>query len=677
MARASHRGGPPCPPSHNTPAHPEPCRSAPEARVEGAPARLPVILSPPCLPARLPAHPEPALPARRGGNLSFRAKRGIWGRGTERPPWPPVGPLLARLGPPVYACRARTRRRGAACCAPPQPPPPARLPAWARLCGLDSPFQQHAILGYNRPASRLQPKGSPMPANNTEIEKRLWDAADELRANSKLKSSEYSVPVLGLIFLRYADQKFTAAAEELEGTATGRRSIGKADYQARGVLYLPDESRFSTLLRLPEGADIGKAINDAMRAIEAVNEELRDILPKTYNRLENETLATLLKTFASVPMDIEGDAFGKIYEYFLGKFAMSEGQKGGEFYTPTPIVRLIVEVIEPYHGRIFDPACGSGGMFVQSARFVENHRKNPNAEIMVYGEERVAETVRLCKMNLAVHGLSGDIREGNSYYEDIHRSVGRFDFVMANPPFNVDRVDKDRIKDDPRFPLGMPRVDNANYLWIQIFYSSLSGAGRAGFVMANSAADARASELEIRRKLIEAGAVDVVIAVGSNFFYTVTLPCTLWFFDRGKKDTERADNVLFIDARHIYRQIDRAHRDFTPRQIEFLSNIVRLYRGEEPETANGSDRLLHERFPDGQYVDVPGLSKVATFAEIEEQGWSLSPGRFVGVAERTADTFGFAERFETLNEELEVLNREARELEERIAENVVKLLDQS
>lgn len=243
-----------------------------------------------------------------------------------------------------------------------------------------------------------------MPGNHNEIEKRLWSAADELRANSKLKSSEYSVPVLGLIFLRYADHKFTIARKELAGKSTGRRPVGKTDYQARGVLYLPEASRFSKLLNLPEGADIGKAINEAMRAIEAENEELRDILPRTYNHLDNSTLVELLKTFNSVPMDIEGDAFGKIYEYFLGKFAMSEGQKGGEFFTPTSIVKLIVEVIEPYHGRIFDPACGSGGMFVQSARFVENHKKNPSAEISVYGQEKTAETVRLCKMNLAVHG---------------------------------------------------------------------------------------------------------------------------------------------------------------------------------------------------------------------------------------------------------------------------------
>ena len=514
-----------------------------------------------------------------------------------------------------------------------------------------------------------------MVANNSEIEKRLWSAADELRANSRLKASEYSVPVLGLIFLRYADQKFTQAQQALAGLSTGRRTIGKADYQARGVLYLPEAARFSTLLALPEGADISRAIIDAMRAIETENEELKDLLPKTYGRLDNSTLATLLKNFASVPMNIEGDAFGKIYEYFLGKFAMAEGAKGGEFFTPTSLVKLIVEVMEPFHGRIFDPACGSGGMFVQSARFITEHQANPNTEMSIYGQERVNETVRLCKMNLAVHGLSGDIRQANSYYEDIHRSVGKFDFVMANPPFNVDKVDKEKIKDDPRFPLGMPKVDNANYLWIQLFYSSLNNTGRAGFVMANSASDARGSELDIRKQLIDARAVDVMIAVGSNFFYTVTLPCTLWFLDRGKIHTPRQDQVLFIDARHIYTQIDRAHREFTPEQIEFLANIVRLYRGEDPETLHGSAPMLQEKFPAGVYTDVPGLCKVATLPEIEEQGWSLNPGRYVGVAEREVEDFVFAERLEELNEELETLNVEGREFEEQIAENVGKLLE--
>jgi type I restriction enzyme M protein len=539
-----------------------------------------------------------------------------------------------------------------------------------------------------------------MPANNNEIEKRLWDAADELRANSKLKASEYSVPVLGLIFLRYADHKFAVADEEIQAERDARtahrrrRPITDADYQARGVLYLPPEARYKTLLDLPEGENIGRAINTAMKAIEAHNPDLRDVLPKTYNRLNDATLLSLLKTFHLIEMDMEGDVFGKIYEYFLGKFAMSEGQRGGEFFTPTSIVRLIVEIIEPFHGLLLDPAGGSGGMYVQSARFVQRHRQNPSDEISIYGQERVAETVRLCKMNLAVHGLAGDVRQANTYYEDLHRSVGRFHFLMSNPPFNVDKIDKDRIKDDPRFPFGLPRADNGNTIWIQIFYSALNEVGRAGFVMANSASDARGSELEIRRKLIQTGAVDVMVAVGSNFFYTVTLPCTLWFLDRAKVDLlpsereggaqlalpmgglRRQDTTLFIDARHMYEQVDRAHRAFRPDQIEFLANIARLYRGRAPETTQGSAELMAKHFPEGVYRDVPGLCKVATMAEIEAQGWSLNPGRYVGVAEREEDPdFDFAQRLTELHEELEVLNGEAHELEAQINENVRTILE--
>ncbi|NLF10566.1 MAG: SAM-dependent DNA methyltransferase [Anaerolineaceae bacterium] len=517
-----------------------------------------------------------------------------------------------------------------------------------------------------------------MPNNHHDIEHRLWDAADELRANSRLRASEYSTPVLGLIFLRYADLKFEHAQAALEGQQLGRRrSIGPADYHAQGVLYIPEEARFQHLLQLPESANYGAAINDAMRAIEEANPALRDVLPKTYNRLQDSVLIELLRLMNSIAFDLDGDVIGKVYEYFLGNFAMAEGQKGGEFFTPTAIVRLIVDIIEPFHGKILDPACGSGGMFVQSARFIEEHQGTPTDEISIYGMERIAETVRLCNMNLAVHGLEGDIRQANTYYEDPHRSVGRFDFVMANPPFNVDRVDKERLADDPRFPLGMPRADNANYLWIQLFYSALNAQGRAGFVMANSAADARGSELTIRQRLIEERAVDVMVAVGPNFFYTVTLPCTLWFLDRGKRQTERADRVLFIDARHIYRQIDRAHREFTPAQIEFLANIVRLYRGEEPEDLHDSAGLMAEHFTGGEYVDVPGLCKVATLAEIEAQGWSLNPGRYVGVAPREDDGFDFLERFQELNDELEVLNAEAHELEERIAENARLLAEGS
>jgi type I restriction enzyme M protein len=521
-----------------------------------------------------------------------------------------------------------------------------------------------------------------MANNHSEIEKRLWASADELRANSKLKSSEYSVPVLGLIFLRYADHRFTQAEKELAGKGTGRRAIGKEDYQAKGVMFLPQQARFSHLLALPEGDNIGKAINEAMKAVEAENEELKGVLPKSYTKIENSTLVSLLKNFSAISVDAEGDIFGKIYEYFLGNFARAEGQKGGEFFTPTSLVKLIVEIIEPFHGRIFDPACGSAGMFVQSAEFIKAHKNNPSVEISVYGQERVDETRQLCLMNLAVHALSGDIRQGNTYYEDLHESVGKFDFVMANPPFNVDKVDKEKIKDDPRFPLGMPKADNANYLWIELFYSALNATGRAGFVMANSAADARQSEMEIRKKLLLAHAVDAMIAIGPNFFYTVTLPCTLWFFDKGKAKNDRKDKVLFIDARHIFRQIDRAHRKFSPKQIEYIANIVRLYRSEKPEFTAGDDEDfpgeeldLKATFPKLKYADVAGLCKVATLKEIEAQGWSLNSGRYVGVADKGEDDFDFAERLEELNEELEVLNSEAHELEERIAVNVAKLLE--
>ena len=516
-----------------------------------------------------------------------------------------------------------------------------------------------------------------MNSSLTEIENRLWATADELRANSKLKSSEYSVPVLGLIFLRFADHRFTQLEAELAEKSSGRRSVGKTDYQAKGVLYLPDKARFSSLLALPEGSNMGQAINEAMKAIESENPDLKDVLPKTYTAIANSTLVELLKLMASIPMDIEGDAFGRIYEYFLGNFAMAEGQLGGEFFTPTSIVKLIVEIIEPFHGTVYDPACGSGGMFVQSARFTAVHREKPTDVISVYGQERVDETARLCKMNLAVHGLGGDIREGNSYYEDLHDCVGKFDFVMANPPFNVNRVDKERLEKDLRFPFGLPKTDNANYIWIQHFYSALDEQGRAGFVMASSAPDARGSEMEIRRKLIEDKSVDVMVAIAPKFFYTVGLPCTLWFLDRGKKGSGRDDQILFIDARHTYNQVSRKIRDFTPLQIEFLANVVRLYRGEELEDSEGSSELIDQHFPDGEYVDVKGLCGVATIDEIEAQGWSLNPGRYVGVADRAPDEFDFFERLAELNEELEVLKGEARELEERMADDVAKLMGQA
>jgi type I restriction enzyme M protein len=510
-------------------------------------------------------------------------------------------------------------------------------------------------------------------ADLVAVETRLWATADQLWANTGLKPSEFSTPVLGLIFLRYADKRFTDVQAKLTAKGLEADDLEPFEYQAEGVLYLPEEARFSHLLTLTEGDNLGRAINNAMALVEAQNDDLKGVLPRTFNKLPNPTLVELMRLLA--PLELEGDAFGKVYEYFLGNFAMKEGQKGGVFYTPTSIVRLIVEIIEPYHGRIFDPACGSGGMFVQSAEFVRRHHKNATSELTVFGTEKAGDTVKLAKMNLAVHGLSGKIVEANSFYEDPHKSVGRFDFVMANPPFNVSGVDKDRLKADPRLPLGLPSTDNANYLWIQYFASALNEKGRAGFVMANSAGDARGSELEIRKQLIQSGAVDVIVSVGSNFFYTVTLPCTLWFLDMGKaRDEKRRDQVLFVDARAIFRQLTRAVRDFTDEQIEYLANIVRLYRGEKPELMAGSEAMLTAQFPRLDYADVAALCKVATVREIQAQGWSLNPGRYVGVGERAADEFDFVERFQALNEELELLNNQSHLLEDVISENALGLL---
>ena len=524
----------------------------------------------------------------------------------------------------------------------------------------------------------------------TSLEKRLWDAADQFRANSGLKAQEYSGPILGLIFLRFAEVRFAAQRSKLEAAGASSRRGSRVDepaaYHAEGILYLAPEARFDYLLTLPEVADIGARVNAAMREVEKHNPQLAGVLPKTYNLFTSTLLKELLKKVSEIPATLDFDAFGRIYEYFLGAFAMTEGQGGGEFYTPSSIVKLLSEIIEPFHGQILDPACGSGGMFVQSARFVSEHQRNPGAELAICGVEKTDDTGRLCRLNLAVHGLEGDIRHGgnvNSYYDDPHAATGRFDFVLANPPFNVNAVDKERLKDSVgpgrRFPFGLPRTDNANYLWIQLFWSALNDHGRAGFVMANSASDARGSEQELRQRLIESRAVDVMVAVGPNMFYTVALPCTLWFFDKAKAHTPLGGFVLFIDARHIYRQVDRAHRDWTSAQIGFLGNLVRLHRGEPLDYTQGgaeAEQKIFEVFGNPpRYADVPGLCKAASIAEIEAQGWSLNPGRYVGVApgEEVSDE-DFKAQFEALNEELEGLNAQARELEQTIAANAAGIL---
>lgn len=500
------------------------------------------------------------------------------------------------------------------------------------------------------------------------LEQKLWDAADKLRANSKLRAVDYAEPVLGLIFLRFADFKFQQvdmrlregrAREDTRAMRMRERTLTPEDYQALVPVYLPEIARYSYLLNLPEDRNIGKAIDKARKAIEETNPSLEGALPKSFTKLDNSVLIGLLKNFSEIKFDVEGDKFGKIYEYFLGKFAMEEGKKGGEFYTPASIVKLIVEVIEPFRGRVFDPACGSGGMFVQSFNFIRHHQKKRNdasKKMMIYGQEKEESTLRFCKMNLAVHGLEGDIRLGNTYHENIFKNQ-KFDFVMANPPFNVSGVEMEKLKDDTRFPYGLPRADNANYIWIQQFLYSLNKKGRAGFVMANSASDARGSELEIRKKLIESGVVDIMISIGPKFFYTVTLPCTLWFFDKNKK--ERKDKVLFIDAKNIFTKIDRAHHEFTDEQIQQIADIVRKYRQEEGA---------------GKYKDIKGLCKVATIDEIRENGYSLTPGRYVGVKSPEEEEYDFGERLKELNIELNKLNDKARKLGNEIDGNLRKVL---
>lgn len=510
------------------------------------------------------------------------------------------------------------------------------------------------------------------------LARQLFKAAETLWTNTGLRPDQYAQPVLALVALRQMEAKFEQVDAQLKPRFKGRLKPTASAYQAAGAMYVPQIARFSRLLALPGNADLGAELTAAMDAIAEANPDLEGVLPRGYAALPNNVLADLLRLLA--PLDIEGDAYGLIFEYFMGEFASAFMQKGGEYFTPASIVKLIVEIIEPNHGAIFDPACGSGGMFVHSAEFVRRHHRAPDRELSIYGIEKMTDTLKLCRMNLAVHGLSGDIREANTYYEDPHALVGRFDFVMANPPFNQSEVDRSRLVNatgqvDPRFPLGLPTVNNANTLWINLFYAALNETGRAGFVMANSASDAGGSEREIRHRLIETGAVDCIVAVGPNMFYTVTLPVTLWFLDRGKATGARADQVLFIDARNLFRQVTRAHRMFDADQIEFLGNIVRLWRGEAVETESGSAARLVESFPGGDYRDVPGLCRAAARADIAAQDWSLNPGRYVGIAPgQMVDDEEFKVKLEALQEELEGLNAEAAVLQDLIAINVAEFL---
>ena len=516
-----------------------------------------------------------------------------------------------------------------------------------------------------------------MKTDVEKLEDNLWTAAENLRANSKLKANEYSYPVLGLIFLKFAENNFQKMEKQINAKKNYRHKvISKEDYLASGVIYLHEKARFQYLLNLPEGENLGAKINEAIKKIELDNPDLVDTLPKIYNILDNSILIELLRLFDEIPTDIEGDAFGKIYEFFLSSFAMSEGQKGGEFFTPISIVKLIVEILEPYEGRIYDPACGSGGMFVQSAEFVKNHSGKNKKKLSIFGQEKTSDTVKLNKMNLAVHGLAGDIKQGITYYEDLHSSINKFDYVMANPPFNVKKVDKEKIKDDPRYDLGIPSHDNANYLWIQIFLNALNDNGRAGFVMANSAAESSGGELEIRKKIINSHVVDIIVSIGKNFFYTVTLPCNLWFFDKRKVNSLNKESVLFIDAREIYNQVDRSHREFTSKNIEFISNIVNLYRGNKIKNKYSTKEEINSFFPNNKYIDVPGLCKAVNIHQLANNNWSLNPGRYVGVSADSVEenNLVFNKNIVSLKTELNSLNFEARNLEDEIDKDLDEII---
>ncbi|MBP7058339.1 SAM-dependent DNA methyltransferase, partial [Candidatus Gracilibacteria bacterium] len=486
-----------------------------------------------------------------------------------------------------------------------------------------------------------------------QLEERLWAAAEQLRANGSFKLNEISEPILGLIFLKFADVRFKKAQAQIEEERKQQQGtrlppVTPDNFKSKGVLFIPEKARYSYLMSLPESENIGKILNEAMKSIEEENRDLAGVLPQDYTELSKKVdenskiLITLLKNFNQIPDDIEGDAFGGIYEYFLGNFARSEGSKGGEFFTPQSIVKLLVEVIEPYHGRIYDPACGSGGMFVQSAKFVAQHSAKKTQvmdEVAIYGQEKGEANMRVAKMNLAIHGLSGKIALVNSFYEDAFDSVGKFDYVLANPPFNVKGKDKNgqmvidpaRLQTDPRYYFGLPltgknEISNANYLWMQMFASALSPQGRAGFVMANSASDAGNAEKEIRKKIIEAGMVDVIISVGTNMFMNATLSCTLWFFDKRKAKTERQNKVLFINAQDIFTVIDRAHSTWTDEQTQEIAGIVRRYRAEE-----GYEK----------YKDIKGRCKAVTLDDIRANDHSLNPGRYVEIIEKEMDNVDF------------------------------------
>lgn len=598
--------------------------------------------------------------------------------------------------------------------------------------------------------------------NIRKLEAELWESADLLRAGSKLTSNQYCMPVLGLIFLRYAYSRFKLVEAEILKNRPVRNGrvlpVEESDFASRSALFLPREAQYAYLVELPENIpaagltnrngqvmnSLGEVVNNAMELVEEQSEQLSGVLPKDYTMFSDELLAELLRIFNNSALDdVGGDVIGRIYEYFLNKFAKNIAQDDGVFFTPKSLVKMIVNILEPREGILLDPACGSGGMFVQTGDFVEHAGMLANNTMTFYGQEKVEYNAQLCLMNLAVHGLSGVIKSGdeaNTFYHDAHNLDGCCDYVMANPPFNVDKVKAESAQSAGRLPFGMPAVNknkevsNANYLWISYFYSYLNEHGRAGFVMASSATDSQNKDKDIREKLVRTGHVDVMISVGNNFFYTKSLPCSLWFFDKGKKE-ELRDKVLFIDARNYYTVVDRTLNEWSEWQLKNLNAIVWLYRGEVdkyqnllsqyrqelgkqlsfPERAEQLETDLQnaraeareaaaqaarkdkkrieaeyqdtiqaleqkltvakealwltEKFGDGVYQDIPGLCKAATLEEIEQKGFSLTPGAYVGVAPAEDDGVDFHARMTEIHKELLELQTESDRLMETISKN--------
>lgn len=451
-----------------------------------------------------------------------------------------------------------------------------------------------------------------------KLERRLWTSADSLRANSNFASNEYFMPVMGLIFLRHAYSRFLKVRDEIIPTLPSRggktRDLTKADFSSRSAIFLRNEAQFDYLVSLPEGQSASAAVIRAMETIEEDYESLAGLLPKQeYEELDDDALRQVLRIFNDPALQkADGDVFGRIYEYFLTQFADQKAHDNGEFFTPISIVETIVNVIEPTRGKVIDPACGSGGMFVQSAHFVEAMKANPNERLTFYGMEKNPTTIRLAKMNLAVHGLEGDIQKAISYYEDPHKNQGPFDYVMANPPFNVDEIDAEKMKDDPRLSFGLPgvnkggKVSNGNYVWMSFFHSYLSDRGRAGIVMSSQASSAGGQEAKVREALVKTGDVDIMLAIRGNFFYTRAVPCELWFFDKGKPEHLR-DKVLMLDARHVFRKVTRKIFDFSPEQERNLTAIVWLYRGQEGRFAGLVQEYLATAWAEAQEADFADL----------------------------------------------------------------------